>query len=110
MARFVVFPAERNRRTNAAIRQTAGEMDTVREHVKQNIIMILLVTVMIFGDIAAVAGNAFTQQSISSSLGPVPYPAKGQPVDRQNQDEAEKGATIQHFKRLSAPAWREEAM
>jgi hypothetical protein len=56
---------------------------------KQNNIRILVVTVMIFGMIAAVAGNAFTQQSISSSLGLVPYPAKGQPVARQNQDEGE---------------------
>ncbi len=32
---------------------------------------------------------AFAQQSISSSLGLVPYPSKGQSLARQNQDEGE---------------------
>ena len=39
--------------------------------------------------IATGLGNVFAQQSISSSLGLVPYPSQGQSSAQQNQDEGE---------------------
>lgn len=73
----------------AAVRQSAREGNIMGKRMQQNSIRILVLTVMVFGMIAAAAGSVFAQQSISSSLGLVPYPAKGQSLDRQNQDEGE---------------------
>lgn len=64
-------------------------MNNVREHMQQNSFRILIMTVLVFGMVAVAVGNTFAQQSISSSLGLVPYPAKGQSLARQNQDEGE---------------------
>lgn len=46
-----------------------------------------IVTVMAFCMIAAGCGSVFAEQPISSSLGIVPYPSKGQSQAQQNQDE-----------------------
>ena len=54
---------------------------------KQNGKTKVIVTVMALCMIATGCGSAFAQQSISSSLGLVPYPSKGQSQAQQNQDE-----------------------
>lgn len=56
---------------------------------KHNGKTMVIMAVMALCMIATGSNSAFAQQSISSSLGLVPYPAKGQPVARQNQDEGE---------------------
>ncbi len=48
-----------------------------------------IVVAIAFCMIATDLSCVFAQQSISSSLGLVPYPAKGQSLSRQNQDEGE---------------------
>jgi hypothetical protein len=54
---------------------------------KQNGRMMIIMTVMALCMIAAGFNHAYAQQSISSSLGLVPYPSKGQSQAQQNQDE-----------------------
>ena len=49
----------------------------------------LILTAMSFAMIVAGSSSAFAQQSLSSSLGVVPYPAKGQSSEQQNKDEGE---------------------
>ena len=50
---------------------------------------ICIVTVMTIGMIVTSLSTGFAQQSISSSLGVIPYPAQGQSAAKQNQDEGE---------------------
>jgi hypothetical protein len=50
------------------------------------ILMVALITVCV---IVMGFSSAFAQQSISSSLGVVPYPSKGQSPAQQNKDEGE---------------------
>jgi hypothetical protein len=47
-----------------------------------------IVTILAVGAIA-ISANGFAQPSISSSLGVVPYPSKGQSPQKQSQDEGE---------------------
>lgn len=54
---------------------------------KQNRSTMVILTVMALCMIATGINSAFAQQSISSSLGLVPYPSKGQSEAQQNQDE-----------------------
>jgi hypothetical protein len=55
----------------------------VEEKVNVRLIMVIVTACLImFGSSIASA-----QQSISSSLGVVPYPSKGQSKDQQNKDE-----------------------
>jgi hypothetical protein len=57
---------------------------------KQEQIGKLLVVWMMTAIFVAIGfGNAYAQQSISSSLGIVPYPSKGQSPSQQNKDEGE---------------------
>ena len=50
---------------------------------------IIIAMAMVFGMVAAGSSGAFAQQSLSSSLGLVPYPSKGQSPDQQKLDEEE---------------------
>lgn len=56
---------------------------------KQKISKILIMTAMATSMITIGFSNGFAQQSISSSLGVVPYPANGQSATQQSQDEGE---------------------
>jgi len=56
---------------------------------KQNVCMMAILTVMMFCVAAIGSSSAYAQQSLSSSLGLVPYPSKGQTPEQQNQDEGE---------------------
>ena len=56
---------------------------------KQKISKMLIMTAMVTSIITIGFSNGFTQQSISSSLGVVPYPADGQSATQQSQDEGE---------------------
>ena len=54
---------------------------------KQEVINGLMVVALVTFMIMVVHGSSFAQQSISSSLGVVPYPSKGQSPAQQNKDE-----------------------
>jgi len=56
---------------------------------KQNKRMMVIITVVVFCVVAAGSSSVSAQQSLSSSLGLVPYPSKGQTPEQQNQDEGE---------------------
>lgn len=49
----------------------------------------LIMAVMVISFMTLECSSVFAQQSISSSLGVVPYPSKGQSAEQQNQDEGE---------------------
>lgn len=48
-----------------------------------------MVTVVMLSMITAFSSTGFAQQSLSSSLGLVPYPSKGQSAEQQGKDEGE---------------------
>lgn len=56
---------------------------------KQHERMMIILMAMTLCMISAGLGSSFAQQSISSSLGLVPYPSQGQSSTQQNQDEGE---------------------
>ena len=56
---------------------------------KQEVIGRLMVIALVTFVIMVAHGSACAQQSISSSLGVVPYPSKGQSPAQQNRDEGE---------------------
>ncbi len=56
---------------------------------KQKGRLVVLSTVMALFMVTAGCSSVYAQQSISSSLGLVPYPSKGQSAALQNQDEGE---------------------
>ena len=56
---------------------------------KQNSRLVVIATVMTLFIVATGGSSVYAQQSISSSLGLVPYPSKGQSTAVQNQDEGE---------------------
>ena len=57
----------------------------MKQHGNMMAIVVIITLCMIATDLSC----AFAQQSISSSLGLVPYPSKGQSLSQQNQDEGE---------------------
>jgi hypothetical protein len=69
----------------------AAKNELVRrgEKMKQKSCNILVVAAMTICMIAVGCNGAIAQQSISSSLGVIPYPSKGQPSVQQEQDEGE---------------------
>ena len=56
---------------------------------KQEVNKMFIVAVMTIGMIVIGFSSGFAQHSISSSLGVIPYPSKGQSAAKQNQDEGE---------------------
>lgn len=57
---------------------------------KQNqFIKMAMLAIIVAGTLAIGCSQLFAQQSISSSLGVVPYPSKGQSASQQNKDEGE---------------------
>lgn len=56
---------------------------------KQNINKLLIMTAITFSIISLYCSSVLAQSSISSSLGVIPFPAKGQSSSQQNQDEGE---------------------
>jgi hypothetical protein len=73
--------------SNSTAATNKQQAKTARNQMKQNKNTMVIMTVMALCMIAAGFNSAFAQQSISSSLGLVPYPSKGQSQARQNQDE-----------------------
>ena len=56
---------------------------------KQKMYRLLIMTAMTVFVLSIGFNSSFAQQSISSSLGVVPYPSKGQSAKKQSQDEGE---------------------
>lgn len=52
--------------------------------IRMTIVAVIAVCMVVMG-----SSSLFAQQSISSSLGVVPYPSKGQSASKQNKDEGE---------------------
>ena len=57
----------------------------MKQHRNTMAVVVVLTLWMVASDLS----GAFAQQSISSSLGLVPYPSNGQSLSQQNQDEGE---------------------
>jgi hypothetical protein len=56
---------------------------------KQSFGRMAMASVVMLGMITAFSSTGFAQQSLSSSLGLVPYPSKGQSAEQQGKDEGE---------------------